>query len=399
MRSIVRIAGFEIRQFLRRGSFWAGFFGIPLISLILGVTLFGVSLPQGGAPPARFGVVDEATILQGADLGIYAGRAVRYEGRNEASAALAKREIELFYVVPRDYRATGTVLCFLSDRGPLRPVPAAASSILAGLLRLGISRGNVAPGEMKLFANPVHARIFRVSRKGTVDSGDESERGRKLALPILMIVMFVSTVLFSSTYLLNSVSVEKQNRVFELLIVRVPLPQLIAGKLAGIAVVCVSQQIFYAAGLIWTAASLGAAPMPWATLAPALLGLVLGYLFISLGVLVAGMLANVGRDNTQLTLILVMTVALPVVMVFAPDWNSGLPRAMSIFPLTSPMAMLLRICFSDVPASDLLCSFAASIGAFAITFAGGVKLLRVSLAGGLRFAIPQGLRSPSRQAG
>jgi ABC-2 type transport system permease protein len=87
------------------------------------------------------------------------------------------------------------------------------------------------------------------------------------------------------------------------------------------------------------------------------------------------------RESQQLSAVFSMAAAIPLMfnsLIFASP-NSALVRALSIFPLTAPTTMMLRLPLTDVSPLDL----ALSLGLLAVTIPlvvwGGAKVFRMGL--------------------
>jgi ABC-2 type transport system permease protein len=391
MTTIIQILIFEIRQFVRRGSFWFGFFAIPALSVFLSVVVLGNTFSHSPNAPtlSTVGIIDESSLMSPAQMALYAQQLRIFTDRSSAIQALAKGQITRFYLVPRTYLSDGHVFCYLASQQPFKTGSPKSETSISNLLRLAISGGLVSGPRAELYQNPLHVHIIYVHDSIQTDGGG-SDGASRITTPALLTIMFCSVVLFSGGYLLNSVNIERQNKVFESLCARVSPVSLILGKWLSIGLISVTQQVVYVAFVIWQARHLGIQPIESRRLAMAVTELVLGYALISLSTLVIGLVTKAGQDSTQLGLAAMMILVAPVLIVLAPRWDSGLPRILSICPFTAPVAMLLRICFTDVPASDIVLSLSATIIATAGVMIVGCAVLRSSATGGagLVFRVP-----------
>jgi len=304
MNTVICMLAFEIRQIVRRGSFWFGFFAIPALALFFCMVILGNSFRLGQKPPTapRIGIVDESSLTSPAQRAVYTSQLRVFPDRSNAIEALEKKRITLFYLIPRNYLSCGQVVCYLASQQPFRTVSPGAENAVSSLLRLALSGGLVSTDRTQLYQNPLRPRLVFVHDSTQKDGGEESERARRIAAPALLMVMFFSVVMFSGGYLLNSVDIERQNKVFESLCARVSPISLILGKWLSIVFISVAQQVAYVGLVVWQAARLGMLPIKPDRLAMAIIELLLGYALISLSTLVVGLVTRAGQDSTQLGL-------------------------------------------------------------------------------------------------
>jgi len=71
-------------------------------------------------------------------------------------------------------------------------------------------------------------------------------------------------------------------------------------------------------------------------------------------------LSNSMREGPQYAVLFTLPAVLPFyfISVFTSEPNGTLATVMSIFPLTAPMAMTMRLVLTDVPVADLVISVA-----------------------------------------
>ena len=183
-------------------------------------------------------------------------------------------------------------------------------------------------------------------------------------------------MLIYGIYVMRSVIEEKSSRVVEVLLGSVTPMQLMAGKIIGVGAVGLTQIV------IWGAVSGPAgqrrlchgSPPVWestmkdAHIAPAVLILfpvffILGY--ATYACLYAAIGAMVNSDEEAQQLQFPVTLPLLLCMVFATsiirDPNTPLAFWLSMFPLTSPIIMYVRVSVSMPPIWQIVLSIAISL--------------------------------------
>ena len=181
------------------------------------------------------------------------------------------------------------------------------------------------------------------------DEVSDSDRG---VATFAVVLLLMSLTLYGS-WILNGVVEEKTSRVVEVLMGALRPWQLLLGKVGGILALAVGQLGVgvLSAGVAMSA--LGTADLPEVGLevgVAALVYVVLGLLLYSFVFAAAG--ATVSRQEEaqtvtmpiSLTLVGIYMLSLTVVI---NDAESGLARVISIFPLSSPLAMTPRIAVGE----------------------------------------------------
>ncbi len=351
---MLQIARYEYLHNLRRAGFLFGTFGVPLL-LVVGLfflTQLAIGAEQGSATDA-VGYVDASGVLAAA-----AGRPenfTAYASGDAARAALDAGEIRAIFVVDADYLQTGDVTLFtLTDAN--EAIRERFDDFLRANLRSGMQ-----PQLAARLADPVTLDIQTIDNGRTIS--DEGAVSVFLA-PLIFVVVFLVSSQVTSGYLMSSVVEEKSTRMMEMLVTTVTPAQLLSGKIIGLGLLGLTQiGIWVAAGALVLAVAGDAAILQGFAFPPDLLliGLlyfVLGYFFLSS--LMAGIGAVIGseQESRQVAGILSLPLSVPFFFILqfltAPD--SPIVIFLSLFPLTSPVAVLLRMGFGAIPPLQLVIS-------------------------------------------
>ncbi|HZU23649.1 MAG TPA: ABC transporter permease [Terriglobales bacterium] len=193
-------------------------------------------------------------------------------------------------------------------------------------------------------------------------------------LGIVCAVLIYTTVLIYGIQVMRSVLEEKSSRIVEVMLASASAKELMAGKILGVAAAGLTQLAIWAvAGSVYGVPILAAqAGGSFSIPLRAYIGLPVFFLFgfLIYAAMYAALAAAVNTDQEaqQMQMIflvpLMMTMALMYQIMRAP--NAPLSVFLSIFPLTSPVLMYLRIVVSQPPAWQV----AASIGVLLATFYG-----------------------------
>ncbi|MBI1730385.1 ABC transporter permease [Candidatus Acetothermia bacterium] len=178
--------------------------------------------------------------------------------------------------------------------------------------------------------------------------------------------IFLFVVLFSGTFVLQTIVREKQSRVVEILLAAVSPKDMIVGKILAFGALGIVQTLIWVAVGLLTMILIGPylglpvgpllglllAYMPWGKLILFIVYFVLGYLFI------ASFSAGMGATMTDVlsgqqvqSLIIALPSALPLMLfsVIIQSQDSFLPTLLSYIPPTIAGTMMLRLSVADLP--------------------------------------------------
>jgi ABC-2 type transport system permease protein len=228
---------------------------------------------------------------------------------------------------------------------------------VSDVLRARMVAGRLDPSTRARFDEPARFERFEISASGTV-SLEENERTKLLSFfgPAGTLTLLVMSIYLSSTYLLQSLAVERRNRVIEALLSSVKPFELLGGKVLGLGGACLLQASLFAGsfGIPLMISSGGR----WRRLVLSLLYVLLGYLLYS-GLLVAtGIMADSEQEAGVVATMWLFVCLSPaaVLLIGSSGFDGPFARILSYFPLSAPVTMLMRISYGNPPTLDLVVS-------------------------------------------
>jgi ABC-2 type transport system permease protein len=377
MNKTLIISRQEFLNTVRRPAFIIMTFIVPLIALLaIGVSqiISGVVKPSA-AEEVTIGYIDE---VGGFDQYVQQGniKLVNYSDWDEVIAALSNKEINEYFIIPQDYLTTSVIKRYTLEKQLETPLQ--TSTAIKNFITSNMLSGKVSEAETALIESPLNMVTTRITPEGTI--APEQGGFGNLIIPGIFSLLLVLSITFSSTYLVQGLGDEKESRLIEVLLSSVSTRQLLTGKVLGLG----------AAGLVQV--------VVWVICAPLLLGLasssiggffaglkvspsflvlcvvyfVLGYLLyavISTGI---GAISPSAREGQQLATIFTLGAVSPLwisslIMIFP---NNPAFVALTIFPITAPVTLMLRLGATDVPAWQIF----ASIIVLLLCIVGGLLL-------------------------
>ena len=353
----------EIVTIISRPSFWLVTFGIPLLASLLfgGVSLINRNSGTSEAVSQIFsgpqdlrpeGYVDLSGLFKEIPASIPPGALLSFPDEMAARAALEGDEIAAFYIVPKDYLQSGKILYIRPD---LNPLAGDQSSLFQWALEVNLMGGDML--RTGLVNGPLDVQDVSLAPAGT-DGPDESNP-ISFWLPYGVTLLFYFLIMGSASLLLSNISKEKENRVIEILLNAVTPLQLLTGKIVGLGLVGLLQTIlWFGTGYVLMNLSGRVFSLPSDIHLPASL-VVWGIVFFVLGYAVyASLMAGLGalapnlREASQVTFVIMLPLILPLFFsstVFVSEPNGPIATVLSLFPLSTPVAMMARLASGGVP--------------------------------------------------
>jgi len=367
MRNVWLIIRHEVVTTLSKPSFWLTTILFPAVIVILNVlsqsaaqeSLSSVDVSRFLSDPgAAVGYVDRAGVIETLPAQTPAGNPISPRSLREfpdaasAQAALEAGDLSQYFVIPADFLHSGDLL-MVDGKFSL------FSSLDRSDLFEYVVQYNLAGDEAlaRALADPtVSVEGFRLAPEAPRVTADNPA-----AFLVPFVFFFVLTM--SSGFMLQSVSKEKENRTIEVLLVSLRPRDMMLGKVVGLGLVALLQMA------IWLGVG-GAALGPGGLFGGAgdalkltpefvawsLAYFVLGYLLYASMLGALGALAPTAREGTQFTFILVLPLLLPIwlsgALLSSP--NGDLATLLSLFPLTAPTTMIVRLALVSVPVWQLI---------------------------------------------
>lgn len=380
----------EFKSIAMKPSFW---FGILVMPFIIGIIAIVIGLISGVATAATIADAQNRVTTQGfVDLaGIIKQPANGFQPfADEASArqALTAGKIEAFYVVPADYLKTGAVRMVADNIEAGPNAPRSRSDAFGGMLSAALTGD---PALVQQIDRPI-----TIAGETTVASAAERRGGPTFGgfSPLIygIAVLFMVVLMTASAYLMQSVTQEKENRVIEVLMSSVTPRDLLAGKILGVSLVGLIQMALWFGSSIFALTALPFISNLVGPISP--VAVLLTVLYFVLGYFVyASLLAGIGalmpgsREAAQYTFIALIPLFIPLYLnqAIGAEPNGLLAIALSLFPMTSPIVMPMRLFSVNVPAWQVAASVILLAGMVYLSITGAARVFRAqSLLSGVK---------------
>jgi ABC-2 type transport system permease protein len=374
----------EIRTTLRRKTFVIFAFGLPLVLAIIAVAIgfanrdtateLAETIAERAAAEAMGtpGYVDEGNLIAALPDDVPEDWMIEYPNVEAAQQALEEGEINGYFVIPADYIESGELLHVKLTHDPL------SSGGRTGVMEW-ILLYNLFEGDAQLAADVWNPLEVKTTSLATAEEQNTEDVWIVELLPNLMSLVLYMVILIASGVLVQAITDEKKNRVMEVLLSSVSTNQMITGKILGVAILGLLMMLAWGA-LMWGVANFGGQPLsipagfelPADLLFWSAIYALFGYLMY--GSLMAGLgaLAPDIKDTRSASLIVlspfILAYMFMIVVIELP--NGAIAILLSLFPLTSPVAMITRMTVTEIP------FWQASLAAV-LQLAGAIVIIRL----------------------
>ncbi|MGV8049169.1 MAG: ABC transporter permease [Anaerolineaceae bacterium] len=353
---------YELVNTVTRRSFILTLILVPLVPAVI----FGVlgllnesqtqsleqALVQETANPLPIGVVDQSGLIRDFPDWIANGKLTPVSGEAVARQKVQDGQLEGFYLIPSDYLESGQITLFKAEVNPLTGFT--QTDTIDKLLDY-----NLLGADQSLYLRYTNPIEF-VMQEINPEPADTRDTGNAFAftLPYGVTLFFYFIIFSSSSMMLNAVGKEKDNRVMELLLSSVKPIQLFTGKILALGLANLLQMVIWF-GTAILVLRLGGTTLnipenlqiPGSVFFLAIPFFLLGYgLYGTLMAGIGAMAPNLREGNQStfvLTLPLIFTLLSLTYLIEQP--HGSLSTFLSLFPFTSPVAMITRLTIGNVP--------------------------------------------------
>ena len=270
----------------------------------------------------------------------------------KVSRRVARGEIDSLYVIGEDYLQSGNVEQYAAFEGRF-PSNAGGEATFRALLVRGLISGQVDPAVTARVLDPAEFDNYRVQGDGSVSEltpiavavGD-------LLVPMVFAALLGMGLVMGFSYMVHSLSEEKESRLVEVVITSTSPLSIMAGKLLALGAIGLAQAAVWIIAVAVTVPVM-VAGIPgigeftisaglWATIIGCF---ITGYLLMTTLAIFVGAIAPSSREAGR------MGGWIPV-LCFVPFWFSALllaqpnglvARLLSYIPLVAPTGLLMRI--------------------------------------------------------
>jgi ABC-2 type transport system permease protein len=355
----------EFLHAIKRVGFIVLTFIVPVLALLaIGAYEMVTTLIEPSAKEVTtVGYVDEVGIFSDqTDLGLI--KLIPFASREDATQALINGDVSEYIVIPSDYISLGTIQRYTLAKE--LSTPTITAYLIESFLIWNLLKDNVSPEVITSIVSPLNLEVTRLDENG--DVAKEQGNIGNIIIPAVFSLLLSFALMVGANSLITGLGEEKESRLIEVLFSSVSVRQLLIAKVLALGLAGLLQVVVWliSAPLLLDLASstfggfLSDIQLPANFLVLGILYFILGYLlFAVLSVTIGGISSNTSEAQ-NLSMFYVMMLFVPLwffgVMINFP--NSPIWVVLSIFPVTAPIQMMVRLGVSDIPAWQIVTSLA-----------------------------------------
>lgn len=391
---------YELRRNLRRKGFLFTTFGIPLLAYVL---FFGYQIitnlssqDEPAADPAQEILgSDQFRTLQKAGYVDLSGLFPRpdeqlgqiltaYPDETAAAAAMNAGEIDVYYVIPADYLETGDVTLVMPRFSLGQTTDAPIRRLVLNYLAREVDQDL-----FNRLINPANIQEINLQRDSSGETASNFDTD--FVVVYVFAVALMLSVFITNGYLMQTIIEEKETRLIEILISGMRPTQLLAGKIVALGLLGLLQIVVWVAALLLLAniatgnaipvlASIANISLPLDKVLILLAYFIFGYLFFAAAYGMVSAISTSMQEGPQFAVIFTLPAVIPLyfLAIFIESPDAALPTILSLFPVTSPLAMVMRISITTVPVVQILLSLVLLIALDTVMIWMAGRLFRVN---------------------
>ncbi|MDO4871902.1 MAG: ABC transporter permease [bacterium] len=363
MHNLGAVFKFEIVRAIKKPTFWIAALSLPLIYAVF----FGLGQMQGSEARRQqeklskeeivFQVTDESKILNAEMLKTLGGSFS--QDKNASIEKVKKGEIDAYYFIPANLTEQN-IEVYAKDAGLFDS--AKYSAILKGLLK-NSSNESIEPNKIAIINDTIkiQSKLYKNSK--------EYNQVKEMIAPGIFLVVFYFIVAAFSSRMLTSTTEEKENRVTEMILTSISARTLIVGKILALIVLGFLQMLTVALPviigyfLLKDSLHLGDVSEFLTDIKFEFWPIFIGFLIFITGFLsMTGFIVALGssmptaQEAAQFVGIILMFMMAPffIFTAFLSNEVSLAVQIISFFPLTSPIALLLRNTLGTLSSTDAI---------------------------------------------
>ena len=357
MAKLSSVIRHEYTTIIKQPSFWIAMIAIPvLVAVIIGLNFFATKsssdrIDNLAKDLKNVAIVDESGLLnqkvvESAGFSISPTSetdSLREEVRTEKKEALI--------IFPESLKKDRNYQVYLSttDFTKMSSVSSLADNLLKTSLFLPLGSAEI----ITLAQNGANSQIT------TYKNGAETAGFNEYVIPAIFVILFYIIFAFSISYMLTSISEEKENRSMEMVLTYVKPRTLIVGKLIGVSLVTLTQILFFIAmaivGYLFLQQTSGTTSLPagiemnrivfsfW----PIFFGfayLIVGFLMFAGFMIATAAIAPSSKEANNFSSFFFLAAFLPfyLIMTIITDPTNTIVQVLTYLPFTSPVVTLIR---------------------------------------------------------
>lgn len=348
MHNLLTVITFEVIRVLKKKSFWAMVFGFPImIGAVFGIVFLSNNATRDAADKLKeqtfsIAITDDSHLLSPQITSAFHAKMTTKEA---GISAVKNGTVDAYFYYPADVSAHHIEIygknVGLFENGRY-------SSVALALLSQSV-QNTVSPQIRTVLQNAAASdtTIYR--------DGRAYDPFKEMILPGIFLVLFYVLMSFFAGQALTSTTEEKENRVIEMILTTIEARTLIIGKIISLIILMLIQGVLVVAPVLigyllfrdqlnLPNIDLSGLPVDWARIGIAAVIFILSFAFFTGVLVLIGATMPTAREANQFMGFVMIALYGPLyaVSLFISMPDAPIVRFLSLFPLTSPIPLLMR---------------------------------------------------------
>ena len=357
MAKLSSVVRHEYLTIVKQPSFWIAMIAIPvLIGVVIAISIIGNKasadrIDELAKDLKNVVIVDDSGLV---NKQVVEGAGLTMKPATEVDTLREQVRLgnqEALVVYPKTLKKERTYQIYLSGNDLTKM--GGVSTLADNLLKTSVFLPLKSPEIIALAQNGASSQII------SYKDGEETAGFNEYIAPAIFVLLFYIIFAFSVSYMLTSVSEEKENRSMEMVLTYVKPRTLIVGKLLGVSLVTLTQIAFFAIlaaiGFIVLQQVQGGVTLPMG-IEPSRIVLDFWPIFFGLAFLIVGFLMFAGymtataaaapssKEANNFSAVFFIGAFIPFyfIMLLVTNPENPIVKFLTFFPLTSPVVALVR---------------------------------------------------------
>ena len=385
MHNLSTVIRFEIVRALKKKSFWILAISFPLMfAAIFGIIFLSNKATDDAAEKLKnqsfsIAITDESKLVKPQLIAAAKATEIKSSDKQLAINRVKNGQLDAYIYYPKNLDQQ-SVEVYGKDVGIFDN--GRYSSLANSLLSTSVQSG-VDPAIQKIIQGKISS-TSTVYRDGKVHDSIQ-----EMILPGVFLILFYFLITFFGNQMLTSTTEEKENRVIEMILTTIEARTLIIGKIISLIVLAIIQGLLIVlpvlTGYLLFHDQLKLPSVDLSSLPIDPLRIGIGFLvFASSFMLFTGLLVAIGAavptakeaNSFFGTVMILLFGPLYAITMFISIPDSPLVKFLSLFPLTSPIPLMLRNAAGNLGVSEAIIGIAILIISATIIMAIAVRIFR-----------------------
>ncbi len=382
---ILLVAGREYLKVIRKPSFWIATLFFPIffiiISLISGYSAqkFENKLKNDAKNAKAIFVLDESGIIPASQVQAPFKLTTNFD---EALGLVKTEQADALLFYPKDLASAGKIMVFAQDKGIF--LSTRFNEIAQNLVKQSILQGLGDQTKIKAFNTAYQVDVKSYKKGEEVKIGPET-----FIVPAISVILYFTLTTFATSFLLMSVSEEKENRMIETVLSLLQPKQLIAGKILGQISIVLTQLgtllLFIAVGFAVVKLklpfnlNLSEIHITFRQVFFGLFYTICGFLILSNVMVGVGSAMPTYKEAQSFSSIFIIISIFPVYFtsLLLAEPSGTIARVLSYFPLSSSIILIFRNSLGELSRLELVASSVTMVLYVILSFILAYKLFEI----------------------